>query len=476
MAVAVSTRLKEAVSRKNRKEAGPLTPPLPRRWSLTPSDLYLLIGGAAVVIGGMWVRHGGASLFVDPIGAIAAVGQLTSLYGTLLALVGILLMSRAPWIDQVVGSDEAARLHRLAGFASVWLLVVHALASTAAFVSGDSIATPGQILDGIVDFTLRQDGGLGATVAIGLFMLVALVSIRAARSFLAYETWYGIHLYVYLAVALGFTHQIALGSDFVGDELARNTWIGLYAIAFLPLILFRFIAPIYRNLRHQYYVDEVVMERPGVVSLWVAGRSLEKLPVRAGQWFGIRALTADGWWRSNPFSISAGPDARRLRFTIEAVGDGSRRLQRLLPGTRLFLEGPYGLLTGAVRTREKVLLIAGGIGITPLRALLEVLPARRGDLALMYRVPSKDSLVFKRELQRLADARNAEVAFVTGSRDSYTFRDDPLSPAGLKSSYPDILERDIYLCGSPRMMAKVEESLKELGMPKVQVHLERFGW
>ena len=476
MAVAVGARRREPGTPNSRNGAGPQTPPLPRRWSLTPGDLYLLIGGAAVVISGMWVRHGGASLFVDSIGAIAAIGQLTALYGTLLALVGILLMSRAPWIDQVVGSDEAARLHRLAGFASVWLLVAHALASTAALVSVDSIATPGQILEGIVDFTLHQDGGLAATVAIGLFILVALVSIRAARSLLAYETWYGIHLYVYLAVALGFTHQLALGSDFVGDGLARGTWIGLYAMAFVPLVLFRFLSPIYRNLRHQFYVDEVVMERPGVVSLWVGGRSLERLPVRAGQWFGIRALTADGWWRSNPYSISAGPDGRRLRFTIEALGDGSRRLQRLVPGTRLFLEGPYGLLTGAVRTREKVLLIAGGIGITPLRALLEVLPARRGDLALMYRVPSKDSLVFKRELQRLADARNAEVEFVTGSRDSYTFRDDPLSAAGLQSAYPDILERDIYLCGSPRMMARVEESLHELGMPKVQVHLERFGW
>jgi predicted ferric reductase len=476
MALAVNSRLKRSEQSGKRPGTGPLTPPLPRRWSLTPSDLYLLLAGAAVVITGMWVRHGGDSLVVDPIGVVAAAGQLTALYGTLLALVGILLMSRAPWIDQVVGSDEAARLHRLAGFASVWLLVVHALASTAAFVSGDSIATPGQVLDGIVEFTLRQEGGLGATVAIGLFIFVALVSIRAARNFLAYETWYGIHLYVYLAVALGFTHQIALGTDFVGDELARNTWIGLYAIAFIPLVLFRFLAPIYRNLRHQFYVDEVVMERPGVVSLWVAGRNLEKLPVRAGQWFGIRALTDDGWWRSNPYSISSGPDGRRLRFTIEALGDGSRRLQRLLPGTRLILEGPYGLLTGAVRTREKVLLIAGGIGITPLRALLEVLPARRGDLALMYRVPSKDSLVFKRELQRLADARNADVSFVTGSRDSYTFRDDPLSAAGLRSAYPDIIERDVYLCGSPRMMARVEESLKELGMPKVQVHLERFGW
>lgn len=476
MAVTLSARIKRAAGEGRGKPSGPLTPPLPRRWSLHPSDLYLLIGGAGVLVTGMWVRHGGATLFADPIGAIAAVGQLAGLYGTLLALVGILLMSRAPWVDQVVGSDEAARLHRLAGFASVWLLVIHALASTAALVSGDSIATPRQIVQGIIDFTVLQEGGLGATVALALFALVALVSIRAARAFLAYETWYGIHLYVYVAVALGFTHQLALGSDFVGDALARSTWVALYAAAFLPLIAFRFVTPIVRNLRHQFYVDEVVMERTGVVSLWVSGRNLERLPVRAGQWFGIRALTSDGWWRSNPYSLSAGPDARRLRFTIEALGDGSRRLQRLAPGTRLFLEGPYGLLTGAVRTREKVLLIAGGIGITPLRALLEVLPARRGDLALMYRVPSKDSLVFKRELQRLADVRNADVSFVTGSRDSFTFRDDPLSAAGLKSAYPDILERDVYLCGSPRMMERVSQSLRELGVPKVQVHLERFGW
>ena len=475
MAVAVGTRLKAAKS-SGGKGGGPATPPLPRRWSLTPSDLYLLTFGAAVLITGMWIRHGAASLFQDPIGVAAAVGQLTALYGTLLALVGILLMSRAPWIDQVVGSDEAARLHRLAGFASVWLLVAHAVASTAALVSVDRLASLGEIVKGVVDFTLREQGGLGATVALGLFLLVALVSIRAARSFLAYETWYGIHLYVYVAVALGFTHQLAIGSDFVGDALARSTWIALYAIAFVPLLLFRFAAPIYRNLRHRYYVDDVVMERPGVVSLWVAGRDLERLPVRAGQWFGIRALTADGWWRSNPYSISAGPDSRRLRFTIDALGDDSKRLQRLAPGTRLFLEGPYGLLTGAVRTREKVLLIAGGIGITPLRALLEVLPARRGDLALLYRVPSKEAAVFKRELQLLADRRNADVAYITGSRDSFTFRDDPLSAAGLKAAYPDILERDVYLCGSPRLMKKVEESLKELKLPKVQVHRERFGW
>jgi len=281
---------------------------------------------------------------------------------------------------------------------------------------------------------------------------------------------------VYIAIALGFLHQLTLGTDFVGDDLARASWIGLYAIAFVPLITFRFLEPIVRNLRHRFYIDQVVIERDGVASLWITGNAMDKLPVRAGQWFGIRVLNAKGWWRSNPYSLSAGPDGIHLRFTIEALGDRSKELQRIKPGTRVFLEGPYGILTGAVRTREKVLLIAGGIGITPLRALFEVLPVRRGDLALLYRAPSNASVVFKKELTRIAEVRGAKVDFVTGSRDQFAFNDDPLSPGGLWAAYPDVRERDVYLCGSPRMMATVEKSLRDIGVPHSQIHLERFSW
>ncbi|MEI7605437.1 MAG: ferredoxin reductase family protein [Chloroflexota bacterium] len=452
------------------------SPPLPRRWSVSPSDLNWIVLGVGIVLFGMWFRHGGASNLADPIGIMTSIGQLTAIFGTYLALVGVLLMSRAPWIDQVVGSDEASRLHRLAGFASVWLLLAHAIASSAAFASFDSIASPGEIWASAVDFTFNQPGGLGGSVALALFIVVAIVSVRAARSRISYETWYGIHLYVYIAVALGFLHQIKIGSDFATDQIALITWIAIYAVTFLPLVIYRFIEPLIRNIVHRYYIDQVVLERPGVTSIYIAGSGLHRLPVRAGQWFGIRVLTADGWWRSHPFSLSAGPDGKTLRFTIEALGDRTHELQRVKPGTRVYLEGPYGILTGAVRTREKVLLIAGGIGITPLRALLEVLPARRGDLALLYRGPSKESLVLRTEVDRIAEMRGAKVSYMLGSRDKYAFRDDPLSPAGLWASYPDIRDRDVYLCGSPSMMSAVEESLKELGVPKRQVHLERFNW
>jgi len=458
------------------RQLAPTSPPLPRRWSITPSDLNWGVLGIALIIGAMWVRHGGLDRFDSPLNALTAIGQLTALYGTYLALVGILLMSRAPFIDQVVGSDEASRLHRLAGYASVWFIGAHTIASTIGYSETTKIPTIGEVWNQIYTFTILESGGLGGTIALALLIVVAVVSMRAARARLAYETWYGIHLYVYVAMALGFLHQLTLGVDFVDDDLARNSWIALYAIAFVPLILFRFIEPLIRNLRHRFYIDKVVIERDGVASLWITGSAMDKLPVRAGQWFGIRILNAKGWWRSNPYSLSAGPDGIHLRFTIEALGDRSRDLQRMKPGTRIFLEGPYGILTGAVRTREKVLLVAGGIGITPLRALFEVLPVRRGDMALLYRAPSNASVVFKQELTRIAEVRGATIDFVTGSRDQFAFNDDPLSPGGLWAAYPDVRERDIYLCGSPRMMATVEKSLRDIGVPHDQIHLERFSW
>lgn len=458
------------------RQLAPTSPPLPRRWSISPGDLNWGVLGIALVIAAMWVRHGGLDRFDSPLNALTAIGQLTALYGTYLALVGILLMSRAPFIDQVVGSDEASRLHRLAGFASVWFIGAHAIASTIGYSETTKIPTIGEVWNQIYTFTILESGGLGGTIGLALMILVAVVSIRAARARMAYETWYGIHLYAYIAMALGFLHQLTLGTDFIDDSLARASWIGLYAIAFVPLITFRFLEPILRNLRHRFYIDKVVIERDGVASLWITGNAMEKLPVRAGQWFGIRVLNAKGWWRSNPYSLSAGPDGIHLRFTIEALGDRSRDLQRIKPGTRVFLEGPYGILTGAVRTREKVLLVAGGIGITPLRALFEVLPVRRGDMALLYRAPSNASVVFKKELTRIAEVRGAKIDFLTGSRDQFAFNDDPLSPGGLWAAYPDVRERDIYLCGSPRMMATVEKSLRDIGVPHHQIHLERFSW
>jgi len=189
-----------------------------------------------------------------------------------------------------------------------------------------------------------------------------------------------------------------------------------------------------------------------------------------------RFLTRDGWWRAHPFSLSAAPNGRLLRLTIRADGDHTAQLLRLRPGTRVAAEGPYGILTGARRTRAKVLLIAGGIGITPLRALFEELPAEPGDLTLLYRASHWNDVVFGDELEQLARSRGAELRYLIGRRGSAELPGDPLAPEGLRNLVPDIASRDVYVCGPIPMLDAVRRSLHRLRVPRSQVHLERFAY
>ena len=231
---------------------------------------------------------------------------------------------------------------------------------------------------------------LWATAGFGLFVLVGVSSVRAARRRLSYETWYGLHLYAYLAIALAFLHQLFVGADFMHDQLAAMYWIGLYVVTAALVLTFRVGQPLVTSVASPApRLRDRRRRREGVVSVYLAGRDLDRLAVRSGQYFVIRFLTRDGWWRAHPFSISSAPNGRWLRFTVKDLGDDSRRIGAIPVGTRVFVEGPYGMLTGARRTRRGVTLIAGGIGITPLRALLESLPGEPGDLTLIYRATTR---------------------------------------------------------------------------------------
>jgi predicted ferric reductase len=317
---------------------------------------------------------------------------------------------------------------------------------------------------------------LWSAVALVLFMVVGATSVRAVRTNASYETWYAIHLVTYLAIALGFLHQLFVGVDFTTDPIARLYWIGLYVVAFGTLAVFRFGQPISITWRHRFHVANVVEEAPGVASIYLTGRDLDQLPVRAGQWFRLRFLTPEGWFRAHPFSLSAAPNGKFLRFTVKDLGDYTARLQRIPVGTSVFLEGPHGAMTGAARTRARVLLVAGGIGITPLRALLEELPASRGNLTLVYRASGPDDLVFKSEIDELARLRGATVHYLVGRRGTHEMPDDPLDPRALRRLVPDIHDRDIFVCGPAGMMNRVLSSLRRLRVPDGQIHYERFAF
>lgn len=444
----------------------------PRSWSLRASDVTAIVVGNAILIGAMWIRHGSLAEMASGAGILTAIGQLTALYGTYLILIELLLMSRSPWLDQLFGMDRLAAAHRWIGFGALWLLVAHGATTTVGYAFSDGSSIPGEAWTLVTTYPFV----LWALAGMGAFVLVAVTSMRAARRRLSYETWHGLHLYAYLAVALTFAHQLAVGADFTDDPVARLYWIGLYVSAVTTLLVFRFGQPIRLSLRHRLRVANVVREGPGVVSIYLAGRELDRLAIRSGQYLVCRFLTRDGWWRGHPFSISAAPNGQWLRVTVKDLGDDTQRLQRIAPGTPVYVEGPYGALTGARRTRSRVLLIAGGIGITPLRALLEDLPARPGELTLVYRARRPRDIVFRDELDAIARTNGAVLHYLVGRRDSRELPGDPLAADGLAALVPDVRQRDVYLCGPVEMMDAVRRSLGLLGVPAAQIHAERFAY
>jgi ferredoxin-NADP reductase len=280
-------------------------------------------------------------------------------------------------------------------------------------------------------------------------------------------------------VGLAIPHELWTGTDFTADPAATAYWWTVYALAAGSVLVYRFGLPLWRSARHRLVVDAVVPEAPGVVSVYLRGRRLDRMPVRAGQFFGWRFLSGPGWTRANPYSLSAAPRPDLLRITIKELGDGSGRARWLRRGTRVLIEGPYGQLTGAARSRSKVTMLASGIGITPLRALLEELPYRPGDATLLYRARTPADFTFRAELDALAAHRGVRVVYLAGPRAG----DDAWAPAGhgpddalLHRIVPDLADHDVYICGPDGWMAAAARAARQVGVPPEHVHVESFSW
>jgi ferredoxin-NADP reductase len=236
------------------------------------------------------------------------------------------------------------------------------------------------------------------------------------------------------------------------------------------LVWGRVIAPLALNLRHRLKVLEVVPEGPGMVSIYIGGRRLDLMKARAGQYFRWRFLTRGRWWQAHPFSLSAAPNHEWLRLTVKVVGDHTEQLQHLPGGARVFAEGPSGVFTADRSVKRRALLIAGGSGIAPIRALLEDLPP---GTIMIYRAGTEADVVFRRELDFLVRERGAYVWYVLGSRD------DPgprhlFTPEGLRQLIPDVTRRDVFLCGPSGLVEASLRTLRKLHVPRRQIHLDPF--
>ena len=456
----------EALSLAPANGAARVTPRLRRR--AAAATVYAVVGANAVVIVWLWV-HGG-NLDVPTTGEIlTSIGRITGLLAAYLALLQVILLARLPALERAVGLDRLTVWHRWNGHACIDLVVAHVVFTVWGYALMDKLPLGKEIstmLGGGV-----YPGMITATIGTAMLLAVVATSLVIVRRRLSYEWWYAVHLLAYGGIALPWFHEIPTGNELVLDHAAATYWRALYVATIAILVTYRLALPLLQLARHRLRVAEVVEESPSVVSLRLTGRRLDRLGAEPGQFFLWRFLDRRRIWSAHPFSLSAAPDGRSLRITVKALGDHSARLCGIRPGTRVLAEGPFGVFTeSARRRRTKVLLLAGGIGITPIRALVERM---RGDVVVAYRALDEADLIFKDELDALAARSGARVLYVVGDHRGAGAR--LLSPEHLRELVPDVAERDVFLCGPPAMTDALDRNLRGAGVPRRHIHLERFA-
>ncbi|MEV0174267.1 ferredoxin reductase family protein [Streptomyces sp. NPDC050803] len=436
----------------------------PRRSPATPL-LALAWAGAAAVLW-LWWRNTPA-VAATTADRLVHAGRITGLLaGYVIALV-VAQMARVPALERRVGSDRVTRWHARTGRYALSLTLAHVVLILYGYALQADTGIVAQTTSVVTDYPHMIEAAVGT----GLLLLVGFVSAGALRRRMRYEVWYYLHLLTYAAVYLAFWHQLGTGAEFVGDATARAAWYALYGTVCALLLWYRVLTPVRLNLRHRMRVESVVPEAPGVVSVLIRGRRLHRLGAEAGQFFRWRFLTEGLRWSANPYSLSAPPRPDLLRITVKAVGGHSAALARLRPGTRVWAEGPYGAMTAARRSRGKVLLLAGGAGITPLRALFETLPGAPGDLTLLYRARTPEELALRDELEAIADARGAQLLYLVNRPDG---RRTAITAKLLHRILPDIARHDVYLCGPQGLAEESYAALREAGVPHRRIHHESF--
>lgn len=336
----------------------------PRQWAVDVSGALAGIGlGVAAGSGIVTLTRGALSA---PGGLATATGELAGLTGGYLLLIMVLLIARLPWLELSVGQARLLHWHRKVAPWAFGLICAHVLFVTLGYAQAAHV----NVFRQVWVFIDNYPDVLAAIAGFGLLVLAVITSWRRVRTRLRYETWWVVHLYTYIALALAFAHQIVTGAAFVGHPLARIAWIVIWALTAGVVLVFRIGQPIARSVRHGLRVVEIREEAPGVFSLICRGRRLDRLAVSGGQFFLWRFLTWQLWWQAHPYSLSALPQPPYLRVTIEGMGDQGKAVRALRPGTRIAIEGPYGALTPRTLLADRVLLAGAGVGITPLRALL----------------------------------------------------------------------------------------------------------
>ena len=431
-----------------------------------PKSLTVVAGVGLVAIVALAVSQESWSTLNAPGGLMDAIGRFSGLVGSYLMVIMVVLTARVPWLERSMGQDRLVVWHRRIGGWPIALIAVHIV--TVAIGYG-AITHTGFVRQ-LWTFVIHYPDVMASMVGFGLLVTAGVTSYRAIRQRIKYETWWVVHLYIYLGLTLAFFHQITNGIMFKAHLINRIGWITLWVSGALVVMLSRVVRPLLRNFKLQLRVDSVKQVAPDVYAVTVKGRGVAKMAVSGGQFFQWRFMVSGLWWHSHPYSLSAMPRPPYLRITVKAMGDQSSAVAHLKRGTRVFVEGPYGVFTRHALVTNRATLIGAGVGITPLRALIEDLP-KGVKVAAIVRASTQGDLVHADEVAAIVASRKGEFHEVVGSR-----HERRLGGIELRELVSQISEGDVYVCGPPGFTSSVVAGVRSLGVPVERIHIEGFSF
>ncbi|MCC5830586.1 MAG: ferric reductase-like transmembrane domain-containing protein [Phycisphaeraceae bacterium] len=388
--------------------------------------------------------------------------------GMAIMVLQFVLTARVPGVATPFGTDAMLQFHRQAGFTAYLFILAHALILL--------VSNP----EYLSFFDPRINAPRAMALVTVLIMLTLLIVLTISRTWfrITYEWWRLSHGAMALGVAMiGLGHILMVG--FYISSFWKQAFMVLMTGAGISLLLFSRVINPRLMLKQPYRTVEIHQEADRIWTLALEPVGHSGLKFQPGQFVWLTLGDQPYSLQQHPFSLASSAQRRdQYLLTIKALGDFTESIRRVQPGTSAWLEGPYGAFTPDQRPGIDAVMIAGGIGITPIISILRTL-ADRDDprrLVLIYGAVRLDAMAFISEIETLKERLNLTfIPVLEHPPEDWHGETGRINESIMDKYMPPVSETvEHFVCGPEPMMDLVESYLNQRGVPIRKLHSERF--